>query len=178
MTAEHDTVLPATVEQARAHLRSAAAELAQAEHARGAAVGAVREPVMAARVMKVPWDAIGRELGVSRQAAAERFGGEVRAQLVSAWYSIETLLARVAAQRGYPERPTVLLARLGESGDVPAELATGARRLYEAQSRAVHSPTPELTATDADQLTDVAVPLNGILWLMVHGGRADADASP
>jgi hypothetical protein len=165
---DHATFLPASPDDAVAHLRSVAVELVSAEQARANAVAAVREAVMAARLMKVSWDTIGKELGVSRQAAAERFGGDVRAQLVTAWNSIEILLAEIGAARGYAGRPTDLLEDLGREGTVPANVASGALRLYRARSAAVHTASPDVSAADAERLTDVAIPLVGMLWLLRH----------
>jgi hypothetical protein len=170
---DHATFLPATPDVAIAHLRAATAALASAEEARADAVATVREAVMAARVMKISWDTIGNELGVSRQAAAERFGGNIRAQLVTAWHGIEMLLAEVAVARRYPRRPIELLEQLGREGAVPADIVAGALRLYKARSRAVHTANPEVTAADAERLTDVAIPLVGMLWLLQHASEFD-----
>ncbi len=123
--------------------------------------------------MKVSWDTIGKELGVSRQAAAERFGGETRAQLVTAWHSIEVLLAPVAAARGFPFRPVELLKQFGREGVVPADVVEGALALYEARSKAVHIANSEVTAADAERLTDVAIPLVGMLWLLQHANEVN-----
>src|SRR6266851_6139759 len=118
MMSDHEPFLPTSPDDAIMNLRSAAAALADADRARAYAAGRVREAVMAARVMKVSWESIGKELGVSRQAATERYGGELRAQLVVAWHSIEILLAQIAADRGHPDRPVDVLRKLGEDGAV------------------------------------------------------------
>jgi len=165
---DHSTLLPATTDDAIAHLRSAAVELAAADQARFDAIAAVREAVMAARVMKVSWDTIGKELGVSRQAAAERFGGDVRTQLVTAWHSIEILLAEIAAARGFRGRPLELLKQLEQEGAVPADVVARALRLHEGRSAAVHTANPEMTLGEAERLTEVAIPLGGILWMLRH----------
>lgn len=171
----HATFLPTTPEDAVAHLRSAAAALASAEQARAGALATVREAVMAARVMKVSWDTIGRELGVSRQAAAERFGGDVRAQLVMAWHGIEVLLAEIAATYGYSGDATDLLEKFGREGAVPAEFVEGALRLYQARSAAVHTASPDVSVAEAERLTDLAIPLVGMLWLLQHSHEVNYD---
>jgi hypothetical protein len=166
---KYETVLPVSPEDAVVHLRSAVTTLVSVEQARSDAIAAVREAVMAARVMKVPWDAIGKELGVSRQAVSERFGGDVRMQLVTAWHSVELLLAKIALARGYQGQPKELLEQLSREGAISADVCTDALRLYRARSEAVHGVNSQITAEDADRLTDVAIPLNGILWLLQHG---------
>lgn len=118
--------------------------------------------------MKVPWDTIGAELGVSRQAATERFGGNVRMQLVTAWHSIELLLAKIAQARGYGGQPKELLEELSREGSIPADITAAALRLYQARSEAVHGINSRITAMDAEHLTDVAIPLAGMLWLLQH----------
>lgn len=165
-------VLPASADEAVVHLRAEAANLAEAERARRGAVAAVREAVMAARVMRVPWQVIGEALGVSRQAAAERFGGEVRAQLVLAWHSIEVRLAEVAATRKFRGRPMDLLEELARQGAVPVPLVSRARDLLNARSSAVHGANAIPTAADAEHLTSVAIPLAGVLWLLQHPEEA------
>jgi hypothetical protein len=168
MMTDHETFLPTSPDDAIVYLRSAAAALADADRARAKAAGRVREAVMAARVMKVSWESIGKELGVSRQAAAERYGGEVRAQLVLAWHGIEILLAQIAADRGMRDRPVDILEKLGREGAIPAGIANRALQLYKSRSAAVHGVGPEVSVTDAERLTDVAIPLVGMLWFLRH----------
>jgi hypothetical protein len=163
---DQPTLLPASGDDAVTYLRSAASRLAAAKQVREAAVAEVREAVMAARVMKIPWDVIGAELGVTRQAAAERFGGGARTQLVLAWHSIEVLLAEIAATRQFSGRPLSLLRELERDGFVRSDFVSAALRLYEARSAAVHGANTELTIADVEQLTDIAIPLAGALWML------------
>ncbi len=167
------TVLPATAEDAVAHLRAAAQALASAEKARVDALAAVREAVMAARVMKVHWDTIGTELGVSRQAAAERFGGDVRSHLVSAWHRIDLLLSEIALERRFKGSAPQLLQLLEDEGEIPRDIVVDALKLYEARNTAVHSVSPVIGSSEADRLTDVAIPLNGMLWMLQHSQDPD-----
>lgn len=177
MMCDHEAFVPTSPDDAVVHLRSAAAALADADRARAYAVGRVREAVMAARVMKVSWESIGKELGVSRQAATERYGGEVRAQLVLAWHSIEILLAQIAADRGHPDPPVDVLEKLGQEGTIPVGMAARALQLYQARSAAVHGAGPEVSVADAERLSDVAIPLAGMLWLLRHAGDVNDDAA-
>jgi hypothetical protein len=177
MMSDHQPFLPTSPDDAIKNLRSAAAVLADADRTRACAAGRVREAVMAARVMKVSWESIGKELGVSRQAATERYGGELRAQLVLAWHSIEILLAQIAADRGHPDRPVDVLNKLSEDGAVPANMTARALQLYRARSVAVHGGGPELSIAEAERLTDVAIPLVGMLWLLRHADDVNDDGA-
>ena len=163
---EPATVLPSTALDAVKYVRDAASHLATVEQQRADALARVREAVMAARVMKVPWEIIGSELGVSRQAASERFGGDVRAHLVTAWHALDLLLAGVARRRRFKGRRIQLLRELETEGAVPPELVARAVQLFQARSAAVHDPSFVMEAEEADHLSEVVTPLAGMLWML------------
>ncbi|HEX6395657.1 MAG TPA: hypothetical protein VFZ97_19665 [Acidimicrobiales bacterium] len=161
-------------EDAVRQLRSAATALTKAETRQEAALANVREAVAAARLMKVPWERIARELGVTRQAAADRFGGKIREELVRAWNSIEVQLTAIARARGIDPDPDELLRRLSNDGALPENLVQSALRLHQVRNTVVHRPGTELSVDEAEELTDTAIPLNGLLWMLANSHEAGA----
>jgi len=129
----------------------------------------LKEAVVAARAISVPWADIGAAMGVTRQAASERFGGDVRGRLVNAWHAIEVQLRPIEVGRGLEGRPHKCLQQLRDEGLVDQALYEKAADLWSARCRAVHDPGSRIDGTTVDELSDVVVPLCGTLWTIASG---------
>jgi hypothetical protein len=154
------TMLFRTESEAVSRLRSVVAQIRKSDEE-------LREAVMAARAIKLSWSAIGSAMGISRQAAAERFGGDLRYQLVTAWHSIEVQLARIADKRGLsPIRPLECLGTLSDEGLIDPNLRQRALDLWSARAKAVHDPHFDIALEEAQDLTEVALPIAGVLYMI------------
>lgn len=153
------TYLAASHDDAKRHLQF------QVQRCNEASEG-LREAVMAARAMKVPWTEIGTVLGLSRQAAQERLGGRLRDELVSGWHALETYLAPIADRLGVAGKPLTAVRLLGERGDLSAQSVDEIAQIFRARARAVHDPAFEITVDEVEHLTDLAVSLASELWVL------------
>jgi hypothetical protein len=106
----------------------------------------VREEVASARAVGHSWAAIGDVLGLSRQAAHQRYGAVDR--LVCDWAEIEDWARRIAERRGWDAAPVEVLKQLRREDLLSEWEFTCAAQLHELRNRAVRDGvlyrTPEL----------------------------------
>ncbi len=131
----------------------------------GDARNRLREAVVAARLDGHSWADIGRALGVSRQAASQRF--ECDEQVAKAWHHVDMLLRVAATRRGWHglDMDTVL-ARLSEEGALRPVDIRYLEELGNARRRTVHDR--ELSLEEAERVTDQAIPLAARLSMVAE----------
>lgn len=141
-------------------IEAANAEVASALHAQ-------REAVVAARLAGRTWAEIARSLGVSRQAATERF--LCHEQVAKAWQQVEQRLSQLAGNKTPAPSPMVIVQELSDQGLLHPLDVRAARELQDARNRSVHQR--DLTPAEAEHVTEQAIPLIGNLYrLAVNTG--------
>lgn len=119
-----------------------------------------REAVIAARLAGHSWADIATHLGVSRQAASERF--QCHEQVAKAWLEVERRLYQIASERTRTMDPMAIVLNLSDQGLLHPLDVQAARELQHARNRSVHGR--ELTTNEAERVTEQATPLLGNLY--------------
>ena len=144
-----------------AAIRVAAARGRDAEAAKQAAV-------TAARVAGVPWTDVGDALGITRQAARERYVAVE--QVAKAWRAIEGHLAEVGRSRGMARTTAEMVDLLRAEGSLDAADVIDLKQLLHRYSQGMQGAS--ITVREAELLTDKAIPLSAkVFGLTLTGAQ-------
>jgi hypothetical protein len=134
-------------------IEQAVARARDAETAKQAAVAA-------ARLAGVPWTAIGDALGVTRQAARERYIAVD--QVSKAWKAVESHLAEVARRRNLLASTAEMVDRLVDEKSLNDRDVHDLRLLLRRYSEAMQGAS--ISVREAELLTDQALPLSAKIF--------------
>ena len=85
------------------------------------------------------------------------------------WHAAGRARSRSFITRGLADSYRAELIRAARKG-LDFSPGTGHTR-----SASVHSAGPEVSITDAERLTDIAIPLAGMLWILLHADDKNDD---
>jgi hypothetical protein len=136
-------------------IRAAAAQARDAEAAKQVAV-------TAARVAGVTWTDVGDALGVTRQAARERYTAVE--QVAKAWKAIESHLSEVGARRGMARSTAEMVEVLRAEGSLDDRDVNDLNQLLHRYSEAMRGAT--ISVREAELLTNHAIPLSGKVFVL------------
>lgn len=128
----------------------------------------LREAVIGARLAGHSWVDIGLRLGITRQAASERFACDE--QVAKAWSQVERLLFTIGGPgQDTINDPIAVLKNLSQQGrlhPVDVQYVQYAIELRDARNRTVQRS--ELKPEEAERVTDHAIPLIGNLYTLAN----------